>query len=195
MTMGDDTESEMFLEKKRKQRDNIIMIPTINNNHKNGIKKNKSNINSNSNHILDMPMKPIVHKTKIDIHELTTPVLDNIRDSIEGLEQMDEEIVLSAFSRIDHHFSSYIFNSSMGRLEYLIYLGACIFGHKGMPISILLSCYILGFGGIIFLTLCSLFTVLTTQIIKHVIKRPRPDITLLSDRIFNLRKKIYKSSI
>lgn len=50
---------------------------------------------------------------------------------------------------------SFFLRLSLGQLEYFILTGACIFGHKGMPLTIMLSSYFIGFGGMLFMALCS----------------------------------------
>lgn len=98
-----------------------------------------------------------------------------------------EDSILTECHRVDFILSNYIFTLSLGQLEYFILTGACIFGHKGMPLTIMLSSYFIGFGGMLFMALCSVFTVLTSTLGKHSIGRLRPDPSLLSDRIFNIR--------
>merc|ERR1719336_3706474 len=98
-----------------------------------------------------------------------------------------EDSILSEINRVDFILSNYIFTLSLGQLEYFILTGACLFGHKGMPISILASSYFIGFGGALFMALCSVFTVLTSTLGKHFFGRKRPDPNLLSTRKFSIR--------
>merc|ERR1711907_576880 len=96
---------------------------------------------------------------------------------------------------IDLYLSKKIFNFSAGKTEYLILLGASLFGHKFMPLVIFVSIYILGLNEGLFLAFCSIFTVLLTQIGKYSFERSRPNPSLLNGtRLFYIRENFQNPS-
>lgn len=100
-----------------------------------------------------------------------------------------EETIINDCHKFDFWLSSFVYSHSSGIFEYVILTGASLFGHKLMPVSIIASAYIIGFGGAVFMALCSVCCALVTTLGKHFFGRIRPDPSLLSRRIFEIRSQ------
>jgi len=85
-------------------------------------------------------------------------------------------------SRADGYLSSYCFGCTCGPLEFVMLVGASVFGWRLMPVSIIASAYIIGFGGAVFMALACVVTVLITNTGKAVFGRERPSLSLISAR-------------
>jgi len=71
-------------------------------------------------------------------------------------------------SSLDKLFSSKIHKLSCGTIDYLFVFGAFVFGSKFMPITILLSIFLVDIPGFIYLLLSCTLTVALTQFSKRL---------------------------
>lgn len=93
-------------------------------------------------------------------------------------------------SSLDKLFSSKIHRLSLGSIDYLFVFGAFVFGSKFMPITILLSIFLVDVPGFIYLLLCCTITVSITQFGKRLFGRHRPDPKQLASKRLDFRTRL-----
>ena len=82
----------------------------------------------------------------------------------------------------DRLFSSKIHQLSCGSIDYLFVFGAFVFGSKFMPITILLSIFLVDIAWFIYLLLSCLITVTLTQFGKKLFARHRSNTKTLASK-------------
>lgn len=93
-------------------------------------------------------------------------------------------------SSMDKLFSSKIHRLSLGSMDYLFVFGAFVFGSKFMPITILLSIFLVDVPGFIYLLLSCTITVSITQFGKRLFARHRPDPKQLAPKALDFRTRL-----
>merc|ERR1719203_124886 len=93
-------------------------------------------------------------------------------------------------SSIDKMCSSKIHKLSCGSMDYLFVFGAVVFGSKFMPITILLSIFLVDIPGFIYLLLSCTSTVAFTQFSKRMFGRKRPDPKTLAPKKLDFRTRL-----
>ena len=91
---------------------------------------------------------------------------------------------------IDQQTSYKIHQLSCGVIDYLFVFGAFVFGSKFMPITILISIFIVNISGFLFVGISCTCTVLITQFMKKLIGRQRPDPKTLAVKILDFRTRL-----
>lgn len=99
-----------------------------------------------------------------------------------GQEFKSAKDCLGTLDGLDKRVSLRYHKMSAGKLDYLYAVGAFAWGNRGMPCSLVLSILVQGVGGFFFSSISALVTVLSTQTLKHIIKRPRPDPATCGDK-------------
>jgi len=97
---------------------------------------------------------------------------------------------LQYLNALDRTFSSKIHKLSCGSIDYLFVFGAFVFGSKFMPITILLSIFLVDIPGFIYLLLSCTITVTLTQFGKKVFGRHRPDPKTLGYKKIDFRTRL-----
>jgi len=93
-------------------------------------------------------------------------------------------------SSLDKLFSSKIHKMSCGSIDYFFVFGAFVFGSKFMPITILLSIFLVDIPGFIYLLLCCTLTVSATQFGKRMFGRKRPKFEALGQKKLDFRTRL-----
>ena len=91
---------------------------------------------------------------------------------------------------LDKFCSSKIHKLSCGSMDYLFVFGAFLFGSKFMPITILLSIFLVDVPGFIYLLLSCTLTVTITQFGKKMFGRKRPDFKTLGRKKLDFRTRL-----
>jgi len=97
---------------------------------------------------------------------------------------------LMYLSSLDRLFSSKVHRLSCGSIDYLFVFGAFVFGSKFMPITILLSIFLVDVPGFIYLLLSCTITVSVTQFGKKFFGRHRPDPKTLAPKKLDFRTRL-----
>ena len=97
---------------------------------------------------------------------------------------------LQYLNTLDRSFSSKIHRLSCGTIDYLFVFGAFVFGSKFMPITILLSIFLVDIPGFIYLLLSCTITVTLTQFGKKLFGRHRPDPKTLAPKKLDFRTRL-----
>lgn len=97
---------------------------------------------------------------------------------------------LLQIANLDRTFSSKIHKLSCGTIDYLFVFGAFVFGSKFMPITILLSIFLVDIPGFIYLLLSCTITVTITQFGKKICGRHRPDPKTLAPKKLDFRTRL-----
>merc|ERR1719295_1847483 len=93
-------------------------------------------------------------------------------------------------SSLDKVCSAKIHRLSCGSMDYLFVFGAFVFGSKFMPITILLSIFLVDVPGFIYLLLSCTITVSITQFGKRLFGRHRPDPKQLASKRLDFRTRL-----
>lgn len=98
--------------------------------------------------------------------------------------------LVRSLSNCDRRISHKVHQLSFGSIDYLFVFGAFVFGSKFMPITILISIFIVNISGFLFTGICCTCTVIITQFLKKIIARHRPDPKSLAPKILDFRTRL-----
>jgi len=91
---------------------------------------------------------------------------------------------------LDRTASGAIHTLKCGCLDYLFFLGAKLFGDRGMFLTIVITIPILGWQGMYFVAVCSIVTVVLIVAMKKYFRRPRPAVEAVGEKRIDIRQAL-----